>query len=254
MGKAGMFSSRVLSSAPNEVSGLTGWWDASDSSTLFNATTGGSLVAADGSVARFQDKSGNSRHFTQSTSAQRPIRKAAIKNGLDVLRFDGSLSNLWNTSQFSSVITASAGTVFVVAVASSVTTNSTSASFNAHAFTSIDSSTIGFAGFRSNGTAYSHGYDSATRIASLSYTAGSWGVFTTRHSSSQLTIRLNGGSDASVALESRTLGMLASMTLGVTSQGVPFHGDIGEVITYDVALSDDNRNAVESFLMAKWGI
>jgi len=66
------------------------WLDASDSSTLFDATSGGSLVAADGAVARWEDKSGNSRHATQSGSTARPLRKTSVLNGRDVLRFDGS--------------------------------------------------------------------------------------------------------------------------------------------------------------------
>jgi hypothetical protein len=74
---------------PLSLSGLQLWLDGSDSATLFDATTGGSLVAVDGGVARWEDKSGYSRHFTQGTSANRPIRKAADINGLDCLRFDG---------------------------------------------------------------------------------------------------------------------------------------------------------------------
>jgi hypothetical protein len=66
------------------------WLDAADSSTLFDAVSGGSLVAADGAIARWEDKSGNGRHATQSTVGARPIRKASIQNGLDVARGDGS--------------------------------------------------------------------------------------------------------------------------------------------------------------------
>jgi hypothetical protein len=66
------------------------WLDAGDSSTLFDATSGGSLVAADGAVARWEDKSGNARHVTQGTLANRPLRKVAAQNGLDALLFDGS--------------------------------------------------------------------------------------------------------------------------------------------------------------------
>jgi hypothetical protein len=65
------------------------WLDAADSSTLFDAVSGGSLVAADGAVARWEDKSGNARHATQSTSGERPQRKTSIVNGRDVLRLDG---------------------------------------------------------------------------------------------------------------------------------------------------------------------
>jgi hypothetical protein len=65
------------------------WLDASDSSTLYDAVTGGSLVAADGLVARWEDKSGNARHATQATSGSRAVRKTSQINSKDVLRFDG---------------------------------------------------------------------------------------------------------------------------------------------------------------------
>ena len=77
-------SSRFL---PNKISNLALWLDAADSKTLFDATSGGSLVAADGQVARWEDKSGNGRHVTQGTSAARPIRKVNSRNGLDTLDF-----------------------------------------------------------------------------------------------------------------------------------------------------------------------
>ena len=66
------------------------WLDGSDASTLFDATTGGSLVAADAGVARWEDKSGNARHVTQATAANRPLRRTNVKNSLDALQFDGT--------------------------------------------------------------------------------------------------------------------------------------------------------------------
>ena len=66
------------------------WVDAADAETLFDAVSGGSLVAVDGAVARWEDKSGNDRHVTQSTSTSRALRKTTVQNGLDVLRMDGT--------------------------------------------------------------------------------------------------------------------------------------------------------------------
>jgi hypothetical protein len=66
------------------------WLDASDAATLFDAVSGGSPVAADGAVARWQDKSGNDRHATQSASGSRGLRKTSIQNSLDVVRLDGT--------------------------------------------------------------------------------------------------------------------------------------------------------------------
>ena len=65
-------------------------YDFSNPANLYDATSGGSLVAADGAIARANDVSGGSGHMTQSNSTYRPLRKVAAVNGLDAARFDGS--------------------------------------------------------------------------------------------------------------------------------------------------------------------
>ena len=66
------------------------WLDAADTSTFYDATTGGSLVANNGAIARWEDKSGNARHATESTSGNRPLRVDAVQNARPVVRFDGT--------------------------------------------------------------------------------------------------------------------------------------------------------------------
>ena len=65
------------------------WLDASDASTLYDATSGGNLADADENVLRWLDKSGNLKHRTR-TSTTGLVRKVAAVNGLDTLRFDGT--------------------------------------------------------------------------------------------------------------------------------------------------------------------
>lgn len=60
------------------------WLDGNDASTMFDAVSGGSLVADGAAIARWQDKSGNSNHATQSTSGFRPLRTGGG------VRFDGT--------------------------------------------------------------------------------------------------------------------------------------------------------------------
>lgn len=60
------------------------WLDGSDATTLFDAVSGGSAVAENGAIARWQDKSGNNNHATQSTLGFRPLR---VDGGV---RFDGT--------------------------------------------------------------------------------------------------------------------------------------------------------------------
>jgi len=68
------------------------WLDAADTRTLYDATTGGSLVLPDGAVARWEDKSGNSNHGTQATLARQAILKTNQQNGKSVIRFNGVTS------------------------------------------------------------------------------------------------------------------------------------------------------------------
>ena len=63
------------------------WLDGADASTMFDATTGGSLVSVNGSIARWEDKSGHARHATQATGVSRPVRKSSILNGKDSVLF-----------------------------------------------------------------------------------------------------------------------------------------------------------------------
>jgi hypothetical protein len=241
--------SRFQPFSPTSLAGLTGWWDASDPATLFDADAGGSAAAADGQVGRLEDKSGAGRNLTQATSANRPTRKTAVQNGLDVLRFDG-VNDRMGGPLFSTLFSNSEGTCFVVAKATAATTDSTSAFNNAAVFSDV-SAGQGFFGVRSNSTAYSFG-NFAT--ASLSYTTGNWVCFTTDHDSPTLRVTVNKTTSATESLESRS-NTDSSTILGANwNQTVLFDGDVGEVITYNVALGTADREAVETYLMDKWGI
>ena len=79
-------------SSPLELSGCAGWWDASRADKMWNATSGGSLVADGGAVLRLDDLSGNGKHLIQATSAIAPSRQDGAKNGLPVLNFAGTKS------------------------------------------------------------------------------------------------------------------------------------------------------------------
>jgi hypothetical protein len=249
--KAGLFS-RFVPFSPANIPGITAWWDASDPSTLFDATSGGIAVAAGGEVARLEDKSGNGRHFTQDTSANRPTRKTSEQNGLDVLRLDGTNDQMAIAADFSAFFSEDAGTAFVVAKAESVTTNDDIPYLNACVL-SFDLAIHAFVMLRSNNTAASFGYDNGIRTASLSYVPGNWKVFSTTHGGGSLLFSINGSSPSSTSLGTRTFTSNV-LRLGSNSEETVFlDGDVGEIITYNVALSTADREAVETYLMDKWG-
>jgi hypothetical protein len=65
------------------------WLDASDLTTLFQDSAGTIPVTTDGDpVGRWNDKSGNGRNFTQSSSSQRPTYRTS--GGYHWVEFDGS--------------------------------------------------------------------------------------------------------------------------------------------------------------------
>jgi hypothetical protein len=86
---ASIIGGGTVTFSPNDISGLQLWLDGSDTSTMYDAISGGSLVAIDGAIARWEDKSVNNNHAIQSVSNNRPLRKASQLNSLNGVEFDG---------------------------------------------------------------------------------------------------------------------------------------------------------------------
>ena len=240
---------------PASVTGLQAWYDASDASTLYDATSGGSLVAADGAVARWEDKSGNGRHATQSTSGNRPLRKAAIQAGKSVLRFDGSNDSLPVDSVASTLSgDDTAFTMFVVAkntgsnadrVVFSAGSSSTANPMRELALASDQLSYFR----RDDSNSSSGGANASTRTTGF-------GVIGVVQQATSHTMYLNGASvhSASANIGSVTANRATVGCLGRTSDAAFFDGDIAEIIIYNAALSDTDRASLESHLMTKWAI
>ena len=234
---------------PTGVSGLQLWLDAADASTLYDATSGGSLVAADGGVARWEDKSGNSRHATQATSGNRPLRKTAIQGGRDVLRFDGtndcfSLPSLTTTSSYVSFFVFRRTSQGIHSIA--LGPGAASGNYSAWWFSDnvlYESSTNNASVFTTHGSA--------------STLTGSFLIVTTRTATTSIATRRNGSALATVSsgagVTNAAGGSWSAVGRG-DGNNLTHNGDICEIILYDSALSDANRSAVESYLLTKWGI
>lgn len=253
------------------TSGLQLWLDASDANTLYDATTGGSLVAADGGVARWEDKSGNARHATQSTSGARPVRKTQIQNGLDVLRFDGT-DDFLDSTDFLDLTAGQAMTAFVVFKRaatgsfryllskygfSNAGDDSTQKGWG-WGFTDTDKIRALYTTFANNGL--------STRLTDSTVTASSFTVLTLTGSAGSLsssTFYRNSSVIASSATATAmetldntsyavTIGALRYTFNAATQKYISFaSGDFAEIIIYNSALSDTDRAAVENYLIAK---
>jgi len=266
---------------PTSLTGLQLWLDASDANTLYDATTGGSLVAADGGVARWEDKSGNARHATQSTQANRPVRKTSQKNGLDTILFDGSNDSLSISGSNSSLkfLHSTQNTVFIVVRCGT----SANPDFIGTILDSTnDLSTPGPGIFlwyddrnsepRNNwllyflfnsGTIlpdpYVAGVESADTLTANTYLTLALTVDpTSGTAANRIKFRVNGGSASgsnTYTQTASTANSKGSLTIGSSGTNLyPFLGNLAEIIIYNAALSDTDRAAVESYLMSKWGI
>lgn len=235
---------------PSSISGLELWLDASDSSTLYDATTGGSLVASDGSVARWEDKSGNSRHLTQSSSGNRPQRKTSIQNGKDIVRFDGTDDELIRSSFNLSSATA-ATLVFVMKYRSS-------AGFLITGGFGTNSSFAGMIMEKNRSTSrfsFVVGSSSLSSDASFGNTAPdtNCNVLTIVYGSGAATSYINNVEDASTSFAG-PLNSSSGFCLGgyFGLAGYFSDADICEVAFYDTAITATDRSNLQSYFQTKW--
>jgi hypothetical protein len=270
-----------LVESPADISGLQLWLDAADPAVLFDATSSGSLVAADGAVARWQDKSGNNRHATQSTSGNRPLRKAAVQNGKDCLRFDGA-NNFFTVSgtqaAFKFLHDGTQCTVYWVAkFGNTFDPNAQHAVLNTGGASGYE---IGYlvgyedraAASVNNGFISSAIMDSGGNRAWLNRPSNvispqTYVVYEERLNASNATaslrslVRINGVDVTSTntltnapSSENAAYDMtIGSFTSGGT-QASPLLGDLCEIIIFNTAVSDADRARLQAYLFAKWGI
>jgi hypothetical protein len=227
------------------ISGLQLWLDASDSSTLFDATTGGSLVAADGAVARWQDKSGNARHATQATSGFRPTRKLAQSNGLASLLFPVSSGTAENSGTCLDVSLTLSQPFTLVAVVRAKRTDAylcdgTSDAARVAIGTDLNGTSPGQWGMYNTGVVEGGG-----NAASV------WKVIVSRWNGSSSTIRLNGSDSGSGTVGS---GGIAGLRIGSRLNNAFSGADVGEMAVYSSSLSAEDVATLESHLISKWGI
>lgn len=251
---------------PASVSGLQLWLDASDASTLYDATSGGSLVAADGTVARWQDKSGNGRHAIQSEANRRPVRKTAIVNGRDALTFDGTSDQL--LADGSAFEFGSAGfSVFVVGrgdLASSDIRCILCMQANDSAQSGILRIELTTSAWQVASRSTDTGAGATTD--SSSYAQDTLNVITVTRSENTLTARKNGASfgtrTISGSITRSAEGQPPPLAIGsfdsnpnyANQKAYFWSGEVCEVIVYHSTISTADREAVESYLITKWGI
>ena len=202
------------------TSGLIGRWDASTLSFADAAT-----------VTSWPDESGNGRHMTPVGTG--PTARTSIQNGLRVVRFNGSTSEVLRAAG----ATVIPKHVFAVAKATATTFPSFSGLLTG---TGAANDQILLIGNQGSGAWYNGGgaptyHRDSVADASLTGPMNRWVVMSMSNPTLWTSlVQFQIGDDRNVGNRY-------------------WLGDVGEIVAYDRVLSDAERLEVETYLAAKWG-
>jgi len=237
---------------PASISGLTGWWDASDTGTITD--TGGYVTQLD-------DLSGNANHLYQ-TSTYGPITGTRTQNGLNVLDFFASTrASLYTAAGV--FVQAQPLTIFTVVATDSLTVDSFGRSCVIGWATTGTPGNDGASIFQAGGAGqmqmFAGGASSTLQYIAANtatqFTAVFDGASSHLDKDGSAGSSTNPGSDGWGGPGSRfMLGqVMYEYNPDHAGYDAAWNGWIGETLVYDGALSAGDRATVEEYLKAKWG-
>ena len=245
--------------SPTSISNLEVWLDASDTGTLYDATSGGNLVTNGNIVRRIQDKSGNARHFTQgtSTTTRVGIRVDSGLNGLTTLESQTGQTTLMGYGAAFS-LTLSVQTVIMV-----YNFTGTSGNGSARWFTQMSSS-YADAGSITNGLVPMYGalgssgnnftvYAASSVRASI--TTGTTGVWKRRRvvvGSSEIS-HFWGSTSATYTHSQPSVSYDRFSFIGKDNSTTAFPYKFAELLMYSRALTSTELSDIDTYITNKWG-
>jgi len=241
------------------------WLDASDASTLFTTAEGSTLSGANGSVGRWEDKSGNAWHATAASNL--PIRKVEEENGRDVVQFNGTNNLLGVTASGALNIFRAREQGYIFMVCRDTNPRALSSQHVGMIFTNDSvSAARAWVSTRSPGNAYQiagRRLDSDSAVLSLTETdTNSADIVLLENrsnwSSGTMQIFVN-GAGASEANYSSGAGNTSNTPSVIRIGGTNvadrfFPGNICEVIVINSALTSGQISQLRQHLAAKWNI
>jgi hypothetical protein len=219
--------------SPDDIAGLVGWWKADSLSLSDNDA-----------ITTWPDSSGNGNTFAGAIG---PTYKTAIQNGLPVARFDG-VDDVLKTA----ALGWSNLTVFIVVKA----TADPAAVQNDTGLWRMSQGASTHYPF-TDGVVYDGaGSDARKTVGNLASSLAAFRLYGVLSTAGEWTAYLDGVEVFTTGTNTvaNPTGSAPDMWLGHNDLGNPFEGDIGEMLVYDAALSDTDREAVETYLADKWGL
>jgi len=237
---------------PKLIPGLRLWLDANDSTSLYDSVSGGSNVAADSSIARWEDISGENNHAIQNDSDKRPLRKVSSRNSKDTILFDGSndcfvVPNFWLQSHFS---------VFIVQ--SCAVGESNTKLWLEHSATANNNSGFYFQGMNGASWKIKRGSNEhAGLVGGSDWIGDNWSIASWIYNGTGYLYKngslASSGSDGGSSISNTII----KDTLNIASRNQTnlfLNGSIAEIIIYDKPLPNLYRIGIENYLKNKWNI
>jgi len=235
---------------PEDLDGLSGWWDASDNDTL---------QLSGSSITNWLDKSGNSYHLSQTTTAQAPtkVTDGSLQHARFTATSDQSIGRTtWVGTNYLSQNTFIVGSMN--AAAENVSRMVTQAGSTGNDYDAGNHYIM----LHRDGTnnKIKTQYRSATAI--LDVTTNQLFLAETRQTSTtvgvagNLILTLNATTNATSTVTSTTLRDMQRIRFGVVIETPLLYWDgyISEVIISPTNLSSENRQKLEGYLAHKWGL
>lgn len=240
--------------SPSSLTSLAAWYDADDSTTIFDATTGGSLPNNGGSVFRWEDKSGNARHLTAAAGLA-PTYATGVLNGKPNLTF--------TQTQYLSMNAAfmyAAGACTVATIPSGLGGVSQNFLISEGRSTSNNPVYSPFCRVGStNHASFVRTDANATLVNYVSHAlGGTYPLIVVQDTGSAMSYSSDGGTLTSyVASYTRAATTLDRFAIGVLLRSSPalgWDGSLPEVVICDAVLSQSDREKLEGYLAHKWGL
>lgn len=239
--------------SPISISGLWGWWDTSDRSTLFQDDAGATpIAAANDPIGRWADKSGNVRSFIQSGAAS--IKPTYQGTGGGISFDGGDYLTLYSQS-----------TTFTAQTVIAVVKLEASGNVGARVFNQVSAGGNDYNATghyipirRASSLTSVGGYAAGGDRAQVTNANGVKSLIVARHSGSAIVNRINGvdGSSYSHSLSytPERMRLMSNMVAANDGPGETGAGTYYELLVFNKALSTTERNQLEMYLNAKWSI
>jgi len=225
---------RIGGFSPTGITGLTLWLDAVQ---ITGAVNGGAL-------AQWDDASGGGRHVTQATAANQPTYQTSVRNGLPVVRFDGTNDRLARVGMTG----IDAARQLVAVVAASTNSGGERHMFNARQ--TSGAATI----IRQQLSTHRAQLRGVQVAASTGGTA--WAVHIVHNDAGSVTYRRNGTLEGTTTATLSVNTAPTDMYVGNEITANFWVGDIAEIVWYTSAsdFAAGDITALETYLRNKWAI